>query len=181
MKIPALLHLVKAPCLLSSQQILQQYYTKNICTHWDFELFSSSNHISPLLNRPQGCQGCQKNRKDLRITTTIRFAANFQPKLNEWHKILQNQQKSWKYAGFLVIFQIFFKFGWKLAAKRIMVVNLRSFRFFWHPWHPWGWLSSGDIWVLRFVLNILLKWRRLADFFQVWLKISGKTDLGCDP
>ena len=26
--------------------------------HWDFELFSSSNYISPLLNRPQGCQGC---------------------------------------------------------------------------------------------------------------------------
>ena len=61
-------------------------------------------HISPLLNRPQGCQGCQKNRKDLRITTLIRFAANFQPKLNELHKHLQNQQKSLKYAGFLVIF-----------------------------------------------------------------------------
>ena len=26
-----------------------------IRSHWDFELFSSSNHISPLLNRPQGC------------------------------------------------------------------------------------------------------------------------------
>ena len=26
-------------------------------------------HISPLLNRPQGCQGCQKNRKDLRYLT----------------------------------------------------------------------------------------------------------------
>ena len=73
-------------------------------THWDFELFSSSNHISPLLNRPQGCQGCQKNRKCLRITTMIRFAANFQPKLNELHKHLQNQQKSSKYAGFLVLF-----------------------------------------------------------------------------
>ena len=38
-------------------------------SHWNFELFSSSNHISPLLNRPQGCQGCQKNRKDLRFYT----------------------------------------------------------------------------------------------------------------
>ena len=62
-------------------------------------------HISPLLNRPQGC------RKDLRITTMICFAANFQPKLNELHKNLQNQQKSSKYASFLVIFRIFFKFG----------------------------------------------------------------------
>ena len=124
-----------------------------LSAHWDFELFSSSNHISPLLNRPQGWQGCQKNQKDLRITTMIRFCASFQPKLNELHKKLQNQQKSSKYAGFLVIFQTFFNFGWKLALKRIMVVILRSFWFFWHPWHPWGRLSSGDILVLRFVLN----------------------------
>ena len=26
-------------------------------------------HISPLLNHPQGCQGCQKNRKDFRYLT----------------------------------------------------------------------------------------------------------------
>ena len=26
-------------------------------------------HISPLLNHPQGCQGCQKNQKDLRFLT----------------------------------------------------------------------------------------------------------------
>jgi hypothetical protein len=31
-------------------------------------------HISPLLNRPQRCQGCQKNRNNLRITAMIRFA-----------------------------------------------------------------------------------------------------------
>ena len=142
--------------------------------HWDLELFSSSNHISPLLNRPQGCQGCQKNRKDLRITTMIRFCTRFQPKLNELHKNLQNQQKSSKYSIFLVIFQIFFNFGWKLELKRIMVVILRSFRFFWHPWHPWGRLSSGDIWVLRFVLNILLQWRRLEDFFHFY-----QNDLPC--
>ena len=72
-------------------------------------------HISPLLNRPQGCQGCQKNRKDLRITTMIRFCASFQPKLNELHKY---QQKLSKYAFFFVIFGIFFNFGWKLALYR---------------------------------------------------------------
>ena len=43
--------------------------------------------------------------------------------------------------------------------------NLKSFWFFWHPWHPWGRLSSGDIWVLRFVLKILLQWHHLADIF----------------
>ena len=66
----------------------------------------------------------------------------------------------------MVNFRIFFIFGWKLALKRIMVVILMSFWFFWHPWHPWGWLSSWDIWVLRYVLNILLQWHRLADFFH---------------
>ena len=105
----------------------------------------------------------------------IRFAANFQPKLNELHKHLQNQQKSSKYAGFLVIFCVFFNFGLILAAKRIMVVILRSFRFFWYPWHPWGRLSSGDIWVLRFVLNILLQWRHLAEIFIFIKMISHVT------
>ena len=37
----------------------------------------------------------------------IRFAANIQPKLNELHKHLQIQQKSSKYAGFLVLFWIY--------------------------------------------------------------------------
>ena len=44
-------------------------------------------HISPLLNRPQGCQGYQKNRKDLRITSMIRFAANIKLKLKKQQNI----------------------------------------------------------------------------------------------
>ena len=55
-----------------------------------------------------------------------------------------------------------------LSQKQI----LESFQFFWHPWHTWGRLSSGDIWVLRFVLIILLQWRRLADFFTSIKMIS---------
>ena len=34
-------------------------------------------YLHYVLNHPQGCQGCQKNWKDLTITTMIRFAANF--------------------------------------------------------------------------------------------------------
>jgi hypothetical protein len=85
--------------------------------HWDFELYSSSNHISPLLNCPQGYQGCQKNQKDLRITTMIRFCASFQPKLNELHKNLQNQQKSSKYASFFGDFSNFLHLWLKTSAK----------------------------------------------------------------
>ena len=114
---PCLLERVefKHTSLLNLWQDMSFMYIKKECcnplhhllvavAHWDFELYSSSNHISPLLNRPQGCQGYQNNQKDLRITTMIHCCASFQPKLNELHKNLQNQQKLSKYAGFLVIF-----------------------------------------------------------------------------
>ena len=94
---------------------------------------------------------------------------SFQPKLNELHKNLQNQQKSSKYADF-------FNFDLKLVAKRTMVVILRSVRIFWHPLHSWRRLSSVDIWVLRFVSNILLQWRHLA-FFSFASKWSPKSAL----
>ena len=58
-------------------------------------------HISPILNRPQGCQGYQKNQKDLRITTMIRFAANISPKLKK-HKI---SQKNWHISTIFVDFE----------------------------------------------------------------------------
>ena len=103
-------------------------------------------HISPLLNRPQGCQWCQKNWKDLRYLTKVRFCANIELKL---HKIWNNTKKPAYFDDFCWFWRCLcnsFNFGWKLAAKRIMVVILRSSWFFWYPWHPWGRLSSGDIW-----------------------------------
>ena len=47
-------------------------------------------HISPLLNRPQWCQGCQKNWRYLRFLTYVRFSANIKLKLN---KIQNNTKK----------------------------------------------------------------------------------------
>ena len=139
-----------------------------VVSHWDFELFSSSNHISPLLNRPQGCQGCQKNRKDLRITTRIRFATNFQPNLKKIWKITKKPAYFHDFCWFWRILCHSFNFSWKLTAKWIVGVIFRPFWFFWHPWHPWGRLSSGDIRVLRFVLFILWCWRPLTDFFHFY-------------
>ena len=49
------------------------------------EIFKT--HVSPLLNHPQGCQGCQKNWKDLRVHTLVGFFANFQLKLHKIWKI----------------------------------------------------------------------------------------------
>ena len=76
-------------------------------------------HISPLLNRPQGCQGCQKNRKDLRFLTYMRFCANIQLKL---HKIWNNTKKPAYFDDFCWFWRFLCKssnFGWKLAQKRI--------------------------------------------------------------
>ena len=39
--------------------------------------FLELRSLKTLLNRPQESQGYQKNQKDLRITTMIRFAASF--------------------------------------------------------------------------------------------------------
>ena len=68
--------------------------------------------------------------------------------------------------------QILINFSWILVQKSTKVRNFRSFWFFWHPEHPWGRLSSGDTWVLRFVLNISLQWRLLAEFFSFIKMIS---------
>jgi hypothetical protein len=125
-------------------------WTKIIKLTWHHcsKIFKTNlkTHISPLLNRPQGCKGCQKNQKDLRFLTWVRFCANIQLKL---HKIRNNTKKPAYFDGFCWFWRFLcksFHFGWILAQKRTQMWNLRSFRFFWHPWHPWGWLSSGDIW-----------------------------------
>ena len=44
------------PCTKADEQFAPQIILlPGTLSHWDLELFSSSNHISPLLNRPQGC------------------------------------------------------------------------------------------------------------------------------
>ena len=105
--------------------------------HWDFELFSSSNHISPRLNRPQGCQGCQKNRKDLRITTMISVLLDFS---QTWRKIKKSPKNAYfdNFCCFWGFLCNLFNFGRKLAAKRIMVEILSSFWFFYTPGTPGG-------------------------------------------
>ena len=75
-------------------------------------------HISPLLNRPHGCQGCPKNRKDLRYLTLVRFFANIQLKL---HKIQNNTKKPAYFDDFYWFWRCLFNsfnFGLILAPKR---------------------------------------------------------------
>ena len=74
------------------------------------------SHISPLLNRPQGCQGCQKNWKDLDITAMICFAANFQPNLKKIWKITKKQAYFDNFCWFWRLLCNSFNFGWILVA-----------------------------------------------------------------
>ena len=144
---------------------------KILITHWDFELFSSSNQnlqwrfrFKPLLKRPQECQGCQKNRKDLRFLILVRFCANIKPKLKKLKKTFKINKIRQDMT--CVFFQILINFSWILVQKRTKVRNFRSFRFFWHPEHPWGRLSSGDTWVLRFFFEYFTKVAPLGGIFQ---------------
>ena len=63
--------------------------------------------ISPLLKRPQGCQGCQNDREDPRINPMVRFCASFQPKMNEIRKITKKQYFFHDFCRFLSFFVIY--------------------------------------------------------------------------
>ena len=59
-------------------------------------------HASIQLNRPQDCQGCQKNWKGLRFLNLVHFCANIQLKLKK--KIEKKLKKTSKNRHILTIF-----------------------------------------------------------------------------
>ena len=126
---------------------------RNLCLPW------VSNELTFLYilvqNRPQGCKGCQKNWKDLRITTMIRFASSFKPKLKKIWKTFIINQKTSKNNIFWLKTSSKTDHGWRLWSVGL-------FDSFDTPGTP----GSGDIWVLRFVWLILWCWWPLADFFH---------------
>ena len=81
--------------LMQRNQNLLSLIKKQIQNYQTPEFFEL-RLFKPLLNRPQGCQGRQKNRKDLRITTMIRFCISFQPKLKKFRKTFKINKKSSK-------------------------------------------------------------------------------------
>ena len=86
--------------------------------------------ISPLLNRPQGCQGCQNDREDPRINPTVRFCANIQSRLKKIRKIIKKQYFFHDFLHIFEVFRNFFNFGSILAQKRTIGLILGSFRSF---------------------------------------------------
>ena len=115
-------------------------YRTDCCTdsHWDLDLFSSSNHISPLLNRPQGCQGCQKITFFILQMKLFSFCAKIAPKRHKLQKPSKLKKKCQKKPCFLRLFQTSFNLGAILAHQISTGIFNRSWRIFWHPWDRWG-------------------------------------------
>ena len=67
--------------------------------------------ISPLLTRPQGCQGCQKIWKTKLKTTLVSWSAKIQPKLNKIQKTFRKQGFFDNFCSILTVFHSFFNFG----------------------------------------------------------------------
>ena len=67
--------------------------------------------ISPLLTRPQGCQGCQKIRKTKLKTTLMSWSAKIQPKLKKIQKTFRKQGFFDNFCSILRVFHSFFNFG----------------------------------------------------------------------
>ena len=124
----------------------------------------TSKNFFPLLIRPQGSQGCQKITFYFLQKKLFSLCAKITPKRHKFQKPSKLKKKMSKKPCFLRHFQIFFNLGAILAHQTSTGMFSGSWRIFWHPWDPWGRVNSGDTRVLRFVLIILRRWRRLADF-----------------
>ena len=118
----------------------------------------------PLLIRPQESKGCQKITFFFSQMKVFSFCAKIAPKRHKLKKTIRIEEKMSKNPCFLRLFWIFFNFGAILARQTSTGMFSGSWRIFWHPWNPWGRINSRDIWVLRFVLIILWRWRHLANF-----------------
>ena len=129
---------------------------------WTLFLFKS------IWTRSQGSQGCQKISFYFLQMKLFFFCAKIAPKRHKIQKPSKLKKKCQKKPCFLRLFQIFFNLGAILALQTSTGMFSGSWRIFWHPWDPWGRVNSGDTRVLRFVLIILWRWRRLADFSFLW-------------
>ena len=132
-------------------------------TEWLFELKFFSFHY---WRAPRGPKGVKKSLFFYKWNCFL-FALRLPPKDTNF-KNHQNWRKMSKEPCFLGLFQKFFNLGAILAHQTSTGMFSGSWRIFWHPWDPCWRVNSRDIWVLRFVLIILCRWRHLADFSLLW-------------
>ena len=124
--------------------------------------------ILSTIDPPPGVPGVSKNHIFFLQIKVFSFCAKIAPKRHKLKKTIRIEEKMSKKPCFLRHFRIFFNFGAILARQTSTGMFSGSWRIFWHPWDPWGRVNSRDIWVLRFVLIILWRWRHLADFSLLW-------------
>ena len=98
--------------------------------------------FTPLLTRPQGCQGCQKIWTTKLKSTLVSWSAKIQPKLKKLWKTVKIEQKLSKKPCFLKVFQILFNLGRILEVKLTQGIFSLVFQIFWHPCYPWVSVNS---------------------------------------
>jgi len=125
-------------------------------------------NILSTIDPPPGVPGVSKNHIFFSQMKVFSFCAKIAPKRHKLKKTIRIEEKMSKNPCFFRHFRIFFNFGAILARQTSTGMFSGSWRIFWHPWDPWGRVNSGDIWVLRFVLIILWRWRHLANFSLLW-------------
>ena len=100
-------------------------------------------HISPLLTRPQGSQGCQKIRQDpLKMPVEV-WCAKIAPKLKNIWKYLRKQGFFDIFSSILMVFLSLCLLEAILAQKELTFICEKKNGIFWHPWDPWGRINSG--------------------------------------
>ena len=83
---------------------------------------------------------------------------------------MKNRQTMLFPRTFLMVFQSFFKFGWKTAQFDNKVEILELFCFYWDPMHHQEWINIEDMTVLGFFIDIMCRWCHLVVFslFSKW-------------
>ena len=100
-------------------------------------------HISLLLTRPPGSQGCQKMRQDPLNMPGKVWCAKIAPKLNNIWKSPRKHVFFWHFFFNFDGFFEFVSFVGNLSAKGKHFHLWKKNGIFWHPWQPWGRINSG--------------------------------------
>ena len=100
-------------------------------------------HISPLLTRPQGSQGCQKMRQDPLNMPVEVWCAKIAPKLKNIWKSLRKHGFFDIFSSILMVFWSLCLLGAILAQRENSFICEKKNVIFWHLWDPWVRVNSG--------------------------------------
>jgi len=124
---------------------------------------------TPLLTRPQGCQGCPKSWTTKLKSTLVSWSAKIQPKLNKIQKTFRKQGFVDNFCSILMVFHSFFNFGWILARALTSILTKYQYTYqvsvYWYLYLVF-WFSNTDT-DTSYFKNVLKYW-----YFSIVFLIS---------